>query len=215
MSLHTFSTPLKIKSLRVAASGPAWGVALLLFLTLVLSACGDTATPTPSVASTTIAGTNSSGSNTGVVTLTFGWWSNSPEKDRAWLDSYAQSHPNIKIKSEFLGWDQYWSNINTTTVAGTAYDLIGLCTCAIANILDNGNLLNLNQFPDLGQVTANLADNTAIQFNWNKKQYALPVGIALGLLGYNKDLFQAAGIPPPDSTAEMEKQGNIVLGVRN
>jgi multiple sugar transport system substrate-binding protein len=55
----------------------------------------------------------------------------------------------------------------------------------------------------LGQVTSPLVDNTVSQFNWNKKQYALPVGAALALLGYNKDLFQAAGVTPPDPIKPM------------
>jgi multiple sugar transport system substrate-binding protein len=40
-------------------------------------------------------------------------------------------------------------------------------------------------------------------FGWKDKQYALPVGLSVPLIGYNKDLFKAAGVPNPDPTKPM------------
>jgi multiple sugar transport system substrate-binding protein len=162
--------------------------ALLLTASLALGACssGDD---------------TDSGGDSGPTTLTWGWWSNTPEKDalyRKWLDTFEASHPNIKIKSEFLPWDAYWDKVKTTTAGGNAYDIVGLCSCFAASYFDNEVFADLKGMDGYGAAVANAEAGPIGVFGWKDKQYALPVGISVPLLGYNKDLFQAAGVPAPD-----------------
>lgn len=162
---------------------------LLMLAPLLLAACGS-----------------DSASTAGPVTLTYGWWSNDPQKDnsmRAWLDTFQQSHPNIKIKSEILPWGNYWDKVKTTTAGGNAYDIIGLCSCAAVPYFDSGVLVDLKQFSDFGGSVKNLQAGPMQLYGWSGKQFGVPVGTAVPMLGYNKTLLKAAGVPLPDPTTPM------------
>jgi multiple sugar transport system substrate-binding protein len=153
--------------------------------------------------------TSGNGSDTagGQVTLTWGWWTNTPEKDalyRKWLDTFEATHANIKIKSEFLPWDAYWDKVKTTTAGGNAYDVVGMCSCFAAPYFDNEVFLDLKTFGDYQSAVANAGSGPVKVFGWKGKQYGLPVGISVPLLGYNKDLFTAAGVSAPDPATPMD-----------
>lgn len=188
-----------------AGRGRSLLLTLSLFSSVVLTACGN-ATPTTAPSAPNTPAVTTATTSTETVTLTFGWWANSPEKNKAfreWLDQFERSHPNIKIKAEFPEWTNYWEKLSLDTKAGTAYDIIGLCTCQAAPLFDAKMLLDLKQFSDLSQVNANLTPEPVKLFNWNNAQYGLPLGIALAVLGYNKDVFKAAGVTPPDPVKPM------------
>lgn len=164
--------------------------ALLLAASLVTAACGG----------------DDPADDGGPATISWGWWSNTPEKDalyRKWLDSFEASHPNIKIKSEFLPWDAYWDKVKTTTAGGNAYDVVGLCSCFAASYFDNEVFADLKQFGDYDASVAGAQPGPVGVFGWQGKQYAMPVGISVPLIGYNKDLFKAAGVPDPDPAKPM------------
>jgi multiple sugar transport system substrate-binding protein len=167
--------------------------ALLLTAALAVGACSS-------------GNDSDSAGGSGPVTLTWGWWSNTPEKDalyRKWLDSFEASHPNIKIKSEFLPWDAYWDKVKTTTAGGNAYDIVGLCSCFAASYFDNEVFADLKKMDGYDGAVANAESGPIGVFGWKDKQYALPVGISVPLLGYNKDLFKAAGVATPDPSTPM------------
>ncbi len=158
----------------------------------LLSACG---------------GSGGSGSSSGPVTLTYGWWSNGPIKDglmTQWVTSFSKTHPNITVKPEILSWGDYWSKLQTTVAGGDAWDIVGMGSVVAAPYFDQGALLDLSTFSDYQSISSNL-NTTGIQLcTWKGKPYALPVGIYVPLLGYNKSLLQKAGISFPDQTTPME-----------
>lgn len=140
------------------------------------------------------------------TTLTWGWWSNSPVKDnayRAWLHAFEAENPTIKIKSEILPWSGYWDKVHTTLAGGNAYDLVGMSSGMMAQYFQNDLFLDLRQFSDYKMATANLEHATTTIYNWSGKQYGLPVGVALWVMGYNKDLFTKAGLALPDPVKPM------------
>jgi multiple sugar transport system substrate-binding protein len=140
------------------------------------------------------------------VTLTYGWWSNGPTGDaahRAWLDEFEKANPDIKIQSEILPWDAYWDKVRTTTAGGTAYDIIGMCSCFAAGYMDNGVFADLSKMADYDKVVGGLDKGAVAIYNWNDAQYLLPVGLAARSLGYRKDMFDAAGVKYPDPSKPM------------
>lgn len=147
------------------------------------------------------------GSSSGPVTLTYGWWSNGPTKDNAmlaWIKTFTDAHPNIKIKAEILPWANYWSKLQTTVAGGNAYDIIGMAGGSAAPYFDQGALLDLSTFSDYQTASQNLAPTMLQQCNWKGKQCALPVGIYVPVLGYNKKLLSQAGVANPDPVTPME-----------
>jgi multiple sugar transport system substrate-binding protein len=140
------------------------------------------------------------------VTLTYGWWSNGPTGDaahRTWLDEFEKANPGIRIQSEILPWDAYWDKVRTTTAGGTAYDIIGMCSCFAAGYMDNGVFMDLSQMADFDTVAGDLDQGAVAIYNWNGTQYLLPVGLAARSLGYRKDMFDAAGVAYPDPNKPM------------
>ena len=158
----------------------------------LLSACG---------------GSNGGGNSSGPVTLTYGWWSNGPTKDNAmlaWVKSFTNTHPNIKINAEILPWANYWTKLQTTVAGGNAYDIIGMAGGNAAPYFAQGALLDLSTFGDLKGATSNLIQSSVQLCSWNGKQYTLPIGVYVPVLGYNKSLLAKANIPNPDPITPME-----------
>ena len=165
--------------------------ALLVAFSFVFAACG---------------GGNNGSTSSGPVTLTYGWWSNTPAKDnsmKAWISSFESTHPNIKIKPEIIPWGNYWDKLKTTTAGGNAYDIVGLCSCMAAPYFDSGSMVDLTTFSDYKSATQNLTPQTLTLNTWNGKSYGMPIGTSVSLLGYNKTLLKAAGIPFPDPVKPM------------
>jgi multiple sugar transport system substrate-binding protein len=164
------------------------------------------ATLAASVGGTLLSACGSS-SSSGPVTLTYGWWSNGPIKDNAmlaWVKSFTDTHPNIKIKAEILTWADYWNKVQTTVAGGTAYDIFGVAGVMAAPYFNQGALYDLSTFSDFHDATKNLLPSALQMCNWKGKQYSLPVGIYVPLLGYNKSLLQKAGVPFPDPITPMD-----------
>lgn len=160
-------------------------------------------------------GGGNSASSSGPVTLTYGWWSNGPAKDnamKAWLNEFTRANPSITVKPEILSWGDYWSKLQTTVAGGNAWDVIGMAGGNAAPYFDQGALLDLNQFDDLKDASKNLLSSAVQMTNWKGKQCALPVGIYVLMLGYNKSLLQKAGIPFPDPTTPMELSHFMEIG---
>ncbi|MBA2391761.1 MAG: sugar ABC transporter substrate-binding protein [Ktedonobacteraceae bacterium] len=151
-------------------------------------------------------GTTSS-SSSGPVTLTYGWWSNGPTKDNAmlaWVKEFEKTQPNIKIKAEILSWPSYWTKLQTTTAGGNAYDIIGMASSQAGTYMDEGAMYDLSTFSGYQDAIKNLRQTDLTLCSWKGKQYSLPVGIYVPLVGYNKDMLKQAGIPFPDPVTPME-----------
>lgn len=143
----------------------------------------------------------------GTVTLSYGWWSNGPIKDnamKAWVKSFTDTHPNIKINTEILTWADYWNKVQTTVAGNNAYDIMGMATGNAAPYYNQGALLDLSTFSDFKDATKNIIPSALQMCVWKGKQYTLPVGIYVPLLGYNKSLLQKAGVAFPDPLTPME-----------
>src|SRR5947209_3288962 len=145
-------------------------------------------------------------SSSGPVTLTYGWWSNGPVKDNAmkeWVKSFSKVNPNIQVNPEILSWQDYWNKLQTTVSGGNAWDIIGMAVGLAPPYYDQGALLDLSQFNDLQSSTKNLLPSSVQVCVWKGKQYTMPAGVYVPLMGYNKSLLQKAGIPFPDPVTPM------------
>jgi ABC-type glycerol-3-phosphate transport system substrate-binding protein len=170
----------------------------------LLSACG---------------GTNANnGGGTQTVTLTYGWWSNGDVKDKAmkdWTAEFTKTNTTIKINPEILPWANYWNKLSTTVSGGTAYDIVGMAGGMAAPYFDQGVLYDLSQFSDYNSAVANFVPNVLQMCNWGGKQFALPVGIYVPLLGYNRTVLRASGIPDdPDPVTPMELSAFMTMGAK-
>ena len=147
-------------------------------------------------------------SSSSSVTLNWGWWSNSPVKDaqfKAWASEFSKVDANVKMNGEILAWGSYWDKLHTTLAGGNAYDLIGMSSGQSVGVTAMADELfvDVSTLPGYAAVAASLGKTPLSLFSWNNKQFGLPTGIALWSLGYNKDMFTAAGLPLPDPVKPM------------
>jgi multiple sugar transport system substrate-binding protein len=149
---------------------------------------------------------SSTSSSSSTVTLTYGWWSNGPTKDNAmlaWVKEFENANPKIKIKAEILPWPNYWTKLQTTTAGGNAYDIVGMASSMAAQYMSEGALYDVSTFSDYQDAVKNIQQSAMSLCNWTGKQYSVPVGVYVPLIGYNRDLLRAAGIPDPDPVNPM------------
>ncbi|HCI79379.1 MAG TPA: hypothetical protein DHW02_06800 [Ktedonobacter sp.] len=162
-------------------------------------------------------GGGGSSSSSGPVTLTYGWWSNTPAKDnsmKAWIADFEKSHPNIKINAEILPWTNYWDKLQVSTAGGNAYDIIGLSSGMAAPYYNTGSLVDLSTLSNYQQAASALSSNTLALCKWNGKVYSLPIGTSISVLGYNADMLSKAGIPAPDPKTPMTFDQFKALGAK-
>lgn len=148
------------------------------------------------------------------VTLTYGWWSGTPEANEqhlAWLAEFEAAHPNIKIQAELLPWGAYWEKVQTTLAGGNAYDVIGFTSGLTAQYMANDMLLDLSPLDGYADVAARVNPDVLSIFNWESKQYVMPVGVAARSMGFRTDLFEAAGIEPLDPATPLTIDEFIAL----
>jgi multiple sugar transport system substrate-binding protein len=131
---------------------------------------------------------------------------------KSWIQQFEKAYPNIKVNAEILSWADYWTKLQTTVAGGDAYDVIGMAGGNAAPYFNQGALLDLSTFSDFQQAKKNLNAYAVSMCNWKGKQYALPVGIYVLTLGYNKSLLQKANIPFPDPVTPMELSDFMAMG---
>nr|WP_263325126.1 sugar ABC transporter substrate-binding protein [Neobacillus sp. Marseille-Q6967] len=139
----------------------------------------------------------SGGDSKGEVTLRILTWNNNPEGTKLEgeiFKEFEKENPGIKVKPVYAPYDKYNDKFLTMSAGGDQPDLVWLQPSAVGQFVDKGILMDLSDkeinedeyMPnvlELGQV--------------NGKQYALIRDASTQMIGYNKDMFDAAGVPYP------------------
>jgi ABC-type glycerol-3-phosphate transport system substrate-binding protein len=128
------------------------------------------------------------------ITLRMMWWGTQSRHDvtiKA-IELYEQLHPNIKIESEYSGWDGYWDKLATLSAAKNLPDIIQMDAAYLGDYANRNQLLDLADM-SLPKIDANLMKAGVV----NEKQYAIPAGKNAYGMVYNKELFEEYGIQEP------------------
>lgn len=106
-----------------------------------------------------------------------------------------EKESGIKVKIEQLGWDDYWKNLTTDLVSGTAPDVITNHVQYYPELAGKGQLLDLNKYlkdgdVDFSKYTGELADL------WVKDgaRYGIPQDWDTIAFVYNTKLVEEAGL---------------------
>ncbi|TYB59510.1 sugar ABC transporter substrate-binding protein [Nonomuraea sp. PA05] len=112
-------------------------------------------------------------------------------------DAFTKKNPNITIKLSSVAWAQYWQNLTTQVVSGTAPDVFRDSVAYYPQFARNGQLLDISEYVerdkvDLGQYQKGLADV------WVRdgKRYGLPLDWDTIGVFYNQDQVKEAGLDP-------------------
>ena len=140
----------------------------------------------------------------GPVQLRFTTFGSQEEYD-VWdeiIGMWKQEHPNIDVVQEPMPWTNLTEKMIANAMGGTAADVqrLQLSNASRFNLL--GMFLPLDDFingPD--GVDLDIYFESGLQmFNWNGVQYAFPQSAYNSALYYNVDMYQEAGLAPPDET---------------
>lgn len=124
---------------------------------------------------------------------------------------FAQKFPQVEVKPEPPPENQQ-QQILTQMVAGSAPDIIGMCCDVLPFWAQKGQLLNLDPFVDQDLTSEQIKDYP--EAHWNAftnphvGRYAMPMYMGSIVLYYNKDTFDAKGVPYPDDTWEWKLDGS-------
>lgn len=150
-----------------------------------------------------------------VITLRFEQFSGSDSDQsgaalKAMIAEFEKQNPGIKVELQTIGYDDYFTQLQSKVVGGNAADVFELNYENFVSYASEGALQDISSFLKNAEGFNQTALNA---FNYNGAQYGVPCSFSNVVLFYNKALFDKAGIsyPTDDWTwDEMEKAGKAI-----
>lgn len=165
---------------------------LLTIVSLLLAACAGGGAPAGSAP----AGEAPAAGET--VEIRYQLWDSAQQPAyQACADAFQQEHATIKVKVEQLGWDDYWSGIQTGFVAGTAPDVFTNHLAKYPEFAEKGQIVDIQPLVDRDKVDTTIyLSGLADLWTREGKRYGLPKDWDTIAVFYNKQMLADAGIDP-------------------
>ena len=151
--------------------------------------------------------------------LYWNYMTNMQNIERQILSQFELNNPDIKLKAEWIPWQQYWQKLNASLSAGEgAPDVWNTTPTFYYQYVDLGQLLELDALIKRDLNVNEYWQRTLGQ--WRAPQgrgpfYGVPRNYALAIVYYNKSLLDAAGAAYPDDTWTMHDLLGTALKVHN
>lgn len=111
--------------------------------------------------------------------------------------AFSEQNPDIQVSIEQLGWDDYWTNITTGFVSGTAPDVFTNHLARYPEFVANDQLVDLQPLVERDGVdTGQYIGELASLWERDGARYGLPKDWDTIAVFYNKEMLDAAGIDP-------------------
>jgi multiple sugar transport system substrate-binding protein len=132
----------------------------------------------------------------GQITIRYTLWdANQLPAYQKVADNFMAKNPNIKIEITQMGWGDYWNDLQTTMVAGTAADVFTDHLAKYPEFAAKGQLLDIEPMVKADKVdTAIYLTGLADLWTRDGKRYGLPKDWDTIAVVYNKDLAAKVGI---------------------
>ncbi|MFC0524883.1 ABC transporter substrate-binding protein [Pontibacillus salicampi] len=135
------------------------------------------------------------------VEITLGYYSSgsADQKMEELIDKFEEDNPNITIKTQNAPYSQFFQKLDTQIAGGTAPDVWLSDGVFVQKYAERGAAKDLS---DWINQDLNKDDYYGLDFNKDSdgKYWAVPQGIQIGALFYNKDMFDKAGVDYPDES---------------
>jgi multiple sugar transport system substrate-binding protein len=125
---------------------------------------------------------------------------------RPLIDAYQAKNPQVRIETVDLGSADYMTVLGTQLSGGADLDVV--CVKDIpgyANLVRQNRLEPLSGYIKTNGIDTALYGGTTEQISVNGEVYALPFRSDFWLIFYNKDLFDAAGVPYPSNDITLDE----------
>ncbi|MCL2486176.1 MAG: extracellular solute-binding protein, partial [Oscillospiraceae bacterium] len=159
-------------------------IALILaaLMMVTLAACTGEPTPEPDDGKITIRLNQFSGKDANEDAL------------KEMIAKFNEINPDVTVELQTVGWDEYFTQLQTRVVGGTAADVFELNFENFVSYASEGVLLDIGGM--LGD-TSGFNPTALNAFNFQGTQYGVPNSFSNVLLIYNKELFDRAGVGYP------------------
>ncbi len=170
----------------------SWLTALLL-ISVMVSGCGNadegkTGTTTP----------GTGGDEGKKVEILLGYYSSdsSDAKMKELIEQFEKQHPNITVKTQSAPYGQFYQKLDTQIAAGQAPDVWLSDGVYVMKYAQRGAAKDLTDW-----IARDLKADEYFGLDFNKdadgRYWGVPQGIQVGVLFYNKELFDKAGVAYP------------------
>ncbi len=147
--------------------------------------------------------------------ITFWAMNNAPsEVNIPWMEEMArefEAETGIKVIFEEIGWDNAWQKITTAITTGEGAQVFQVGTTWTPFFAATGGLAEMN-VKDYGGSKAFMEANY-ISTTLNGKCYGIPWIAETRALFYNTEMFEAAGVTPPQTWEELITVGHKITNV--
>lgn len=110
---------------------------------------------------------------------------------------FQAANPNVKINGSYEAWNDYWTKLETVMAGGAIPDVVWLHYTRLAEWASKDVMSPLDPLLSTDKI-----DPKQYVFNdamvYNGKMYAIPKDNGINAMWFNKDMFQKAGLQPPD-----------------
>lgn len=124
------------------------------------------------------------------------------ERQKQFDNLFMERHPNITIKAENTPWGQFRQKYLAQAAGGALPDLFYCHFSWAQDLIKNKTMIPLDDFV-AKEANFNLADFTKtsmLSYQADGKLWVIPYDEGPGILFYNKDLFDKAGVKYPDDS---------------
>lgn len=117
------------------------------------------------------------------------------------IEQFEATHENINIEFENIGTStDYYTKLQITIAGGTAPDVFYPATHVAYALARKGVMLSLNDYIERDGIDLAAYDPAILDlYTIDGELYCLPIDSAALVVYYNKDIFDAAGVPYPEA----------------
>jgi len=143
-----------------------------------------------------------------VTLLTFGhhWDVTFRPRQEDWDNIFMERHPDIAIKRTNNTWAEHNAIVPTWAAAGKLPDIIYVHGAFAFPWNHEGIMVSIQDYVDTDAEfnVGGVWEEALRLYRYKGKQYEIPYDHGPCILGFNKDLFDEAGVPYPDETWTMD-----------
>ncbi len=174
-----------------------WTVSAMACAAVLLSGCGSNTTEKPAGKPADAQTEKNAAGADEAVTIRLDQFSGSGASEEAlkkMIAKFNEQYPNVKVELQSFGYDDYFTQLQSKIVGGSAADVFELNFENFVAYASEDVLL------DIGDLIGDPSgfNQTALEaFQYDGKQFGIPNSFSNVVLIYNKDLFDKAGVSYP------------------
>ena len=129
------------------------------------------------------------------------WWGNVRDQWQTLIDEFERTHPDIAVEQEIVTYGPYVSKVLATAASGGIVgDVIVLEDWFAQELLSRDYCVDLQPFVQKDLKVEDFFNVSFDEYRYNGQLLAIPACVGVGVLFYNKTLFDKAHMNYPDTT---------------